>query len=313
MCTSTASKPARSNATAISTWPLTPCSRRIATRGRAPVAMYGAATSSAGSNVELRAAGRARRSGARHRAPRRRIGVVAQALHRVRDRPPGIEQLLPAPFGQRLAAERARGSPAPCVGRAMRCAQSIRPWRATRSANAARSSRATCTTAPSSSLNSVRQRDASPQPSSAMSRPQCEANAISHKRGERAAVGAVVIGQQQAGLARVADQFEERAQALRIVEIGHAARRPRAQLTHGSGWHCARIEPPRRCWPAPRPISQSSVSRIAHEQRRELRAHVGDRRERGDDQRHRRHRISAAPPSAATAPASTANPCRPGC
>ena len=36
MCTSTASKPARSNAAAISTWPLTPCSRRIATRGRAP-------------------------------------------------------------------------------------------------------------------------------------------------------------------------------------------------------------------------------------------------------------------------------------
>ena len=33
MWTSTASKPARSNAAAISIWPLTPCSRRIATRG----------------------------------------------------------------------------------------------------------------------------------------------------------------------------------------------------------------------------------------------------------------------------------------
>ena len=41
MCTSYASNPARSNAAAISTWPLTPCSRRIATFGRAPVAMYG--------------------------------------------------------------------------------------------------------------------------------------------------------------------------------------------------------------------------------------------------------------------------------
>ena len=35
MCTSTASKPARSKAAAISIWPLTPCSRRMATRGRA--------------------------------------------------------------------------------------------------------------------------------------------------------------------------------------------------------------------------------------------------------------------------------------
>ena len=37
MCTSTDSKPARSNAAAISTWPFTPCSRRMATRGRASV------------------------------------------------------------------------------------------------------------------------------------------------------------------------------------------------------------------------------------------------------------------------------------
>ena len=36
MCTSTASNPARSKAAAISTCPLTPCSRRMATRGRAP-------------------------------------------------------------------------------------------------------------------------------------------------------------------------------------------------------------------------------------------------------------------------------------
>ena len=52
MCTSTASKPARSNAAAISICPLTPCSRRIATRGRAPPrARSGAATSSSTSNV----------------------------------------------------------------------------------------------------------------------------------------------------------------------------------------------------------------------------------------------------------------------
>ena len=39
------------NAAAISTWPLTPCSRRIAIAGRAPRAMNGAAMSSTGSNV----------------------------------------------------------------------------------------------------------------------------------------------------------------------------------------------------------------------------------------------------------------------
>ena len=38
-----ASKPARWNAAAISIWPFTPCSRKIATRGRTPVAIAGAA------------------------------------------------------------------------------------------------------------------------------------------------------------------------------------------------------------------------------------------------------------------------------
>ena len=51
MCTSYASKPARSNAAAISMWPLTPCSRSTAIFGRAPAAMQGAAGSSRGSNV----------------------------------------------------------------------------------------------------------------------------------------------------------------------------------------------------------------------------------------------------------------------
>ncbi|MNO82926.1 hypothetical protein D3C76_742120 [compost metagenome] len=53
MCTSMAAKPARSKAAAISTWPLTPCSRRIATCGRTPFLMYGAATSSLTSKPSL--------------------------------------------------------------------------------------------------------------------------------------------------------------------------------------------------------------------------------------------------------------------
>ena len=51
MCTSWASKPARVEAAAVSIWLLTPCSRRIATAGRAPPAIQGAATSSLGSKL----------------------------------------------------------------------------------------------------------------------------------------------------------------------------------------------------------------------------------------------------------------------
>ena len=52
MWTSTASKPARSKAAAISICPLTPCSRRMATRGRAPLrARTGAVESTSMSNV----------------------------------------------------------------------------------------------------------------------------------------------------------------------------------------------------------------------------------------------------------------------
>ena len=55
MCTSTLANPARSKAAAISTWPLTPCSRKIATCGRSLTAPWrairGALTDSAGSNV----------------------------------------------------------------------------------------------------------------------------------------------------------------------------------------------------------------------------------------------------------------------
>ena len=81
MCTSSAAKPARSNAAAISIWLLTPCSRRIATRGRAPRAMYGAATSSRGSKRSATES-----PGSSRRALRRvllvgALRIVAQALH----------------------------------------------------------------------------------------------------------------------------------------------------------------------------------------------------------------------------------------
>src|SRR3546814_13782462 len=53
--------------------------------------------------------------------------------------------------------------------------------------------------------------------------PEVRAERHLAQRGEGAAVGAVVVGQQQAGLACVADQFEKPAQALRVFEVGRGA------------------------------------------------------------------------------------------
>ena len=83
MCTSNASKPARSNAAAISIWPLTPCSRRIATRGRAPFAMNGAATSSLRIERELRREARIARIEHAVVFLLRAVRVVAQPLHAI--------------------------------------------------------------------------------------------------------------------------------------------------------------------------------------------------------------------------------------
>ena len=80
MCTSTASKPARSNAAAISTWPFTPCSRRMATRGRAPVDERQRRSSA--SNVKLtRTSPGSSASRMRSYSSLRALRVVAQRLH----------------------------------------------------------------------------------------------------------------------------------------------------------------------------------------------------------------------------------------
>jgi len=60
MWTSIGSNPARRNAAAISIWPLTPCSRRIATRGRAPVTTLGASIRNVSSAVSPGASGDSR-------------------------------------------------------------------------------------------------------------------------------------------------------------------------------------------------------------------------------------------------------------
>ena len=111
------------------------------------------------------------------------------------------------------------------------------------------------------------------------------------QRRERAAVAAVVIGQQHAGLACVADQMEEIAQALRIVHVGHAVfgivAGERGQRAAAVGLRMA-LRQHRSAQPllarAQTDQPQLAVF-LARQQRRQLRARVGHRRERGDHQR----------------------------
>jgi hypothetical protein len=92
ICTSKGAKPARSKAAAISAWEFTPCSRRIAIFGRAPVAMKGAAMSSAAS--KLSATDRpGLATSARPRTLPGALGVVAQAGDLVAGLGPGLQQL----------------------------------------------------------------------------------------------------------------------------------------------------------------------------------------------------------------------------
>ena len=169
MCTSTAAKPARSKAAAISTWPLTPCSRRIAIRGRAPVAMNGAAMSSAGSKVSSGVQARDRRSSSDpRRIPGRARGVVAQALQLVRGRRPGAVQL---DARLRRAASRRRWR---CVmpvarrpARRSTCADEPRGRRSRAATACALAPRAPGSRRPSSSANSAASGSPCRAPSSA--------------------------------------------------------------------------------------------------------------------------------------------------
>ena len=311
MCTSTASKPARSNATAISIWPLTPCSRRIATFGRAPVAMNGARDVFGGVEGQLRAAGPARRSGARHRARCRRIpGCRAAAAWRGH-RPPRVEQFFPAPFGQASSSLLTRITGA-VLGRAMRCAR-IRSSRARRPGRRTRRGLRRHLHDRAQFFVEQGPQDIAGHPPGVgrMSRPTCEANAISHSAATSAAVGTVVVGQ-QTGRPRA------RRGSVRTARGGAPDRRGRARRPPNAGkpapslaW--ARIAAQAAMRFAGAEADQPQLdSTLAATAAAGLAAHVDHRRERGHDQRHRRHRLVRRRPSA-TAPASTASPCRPGC
>ena len=112
--------------------------------------------------------------------------------------------------------------------RARRCARTAAAAGRAR-ANAARtratSAARTCTTAPSSSVNSAGQRIVAERTPTSMSRPTPPANAISSQRHEQAAVGAVVVGEQRARRDQRLHRREERREARRIVEVRRRLRR----------------------------------------------------------------------------------------
>ncbi len=107
------------------------------------------------------------------------------------------------------------------------------------------------------------------------------------QRSKRTAIAAIVIRQQQPAVARVANQFEEAAQPLRIVQIRHLAaeRRQRGVV----GIHLRQHRPAQPLLAASQPDQPQLALFTAAQQRRQLRAHIANRGERTDDQRDRRN------------------------
>src|SRR5690606_32466227 len=110
-----------------------------------------------------------------------------------------------------------------------------------------------------------------------------------------AAVGAVVVGEQQAGLAGIADQLEERAQALRVLEVGNtvlvalACERGQWRRRVLRGLRMA-LRQDRTAQPlasATQPDQPQLALALAFEQRRQLATDVAYGGERGDDEGHR--------------------------
>ncbi len=197
MCTSCASKPARSSTAAISIWLLTPCSRSTATRGRAPRAISGAAMSSSGSKLSCCDSPGSDTSSMRGEFLLGALRIVAQPAHVIGGLRPRAAQIGPALIEQLLAGADAHAQ--------------LRLWR-TDALHAMRPARARArhsSTIGSSGLRHLQhrarllgeQRTRSPRrqpPAAPTSRPQWPANAISTSVTSSSAIGAIVIGQQPA-------------------------------------------------------------------------------------------------------------------
>ena len=98
-----------------------------------------------------------------------------------------------------------------------------------------------------------------------------------------------MVRQQQPGLAGVADQFEEAAQALRIVKV--RGRTGEGRQVAMVGMHLGQDRAPQALLAGAETDQPQFALDFAVQQRGQLLTHVGDRRERGDHQRHRRHAL----------------------
>ena len=179
MCTSTASKPARSKAAAISICPLTPCSRRMATRGRAPPrARSGAATSSSMSNVGATDSPGSSLSTRAACSSSAQVGSSRSACMRVRRLRPDAAQDA-APLLEHRAAVAAQDDAVAALHAPERAARRRR-GRGAPSTSRTRATSAARTAAPRPAPRRTAPRaDRRPRPPISTSRPTPPANAIS--------------------------------------------------------------------------------------------------------------------------------------
>ena len=219
MCTSTASKPARSKAAAISICPLTPCSRRIATRGRAPLRARTAPP-------------RRRRCRTWHDATgpgsSRRRGAACSSSAQVGS---SRSACIACVVSDQTRAQLCAVLEARCGRRAHGCDRRAAAWPSAWTARPGRAAPSTSRTR-ATSLGAHLQHRAEllgeqrrERIVAQARRARCPgrrrpANAISTQRHEQAAVGAVVIRQHDARRVELLHGREEALQQRGIVEVG---------------------------------------------------------------------------------------------
>ncbi len=215
------------------------------------------------------------------------IRVVAQLLHGMGHRPPGIEELVPVPLHQRLAVQgnahlrrrRRPGDALRALGQGVALDQV--------------GERSTVFTGHLHDraqlfVEQAAERIVAPGIEVDL---QALARGKGHlaQRGKSAAIATVVIGQQQAGVARGHDQLEEGAQALRVVEVGNVAAERRQCFV--ACMHLRQHRTAQALLAAAQADQPQLAIFFVGQQRRQLGAHVGHRRERRNDQRNRRDRF----------------------
>ena len=250
---------------------------------------------------DLRPAGARRRRGARVGSAnvelRVQPGIVfasstaskASRAHSGSSRSACIRKVSSDHLRLQLDARRAIELRASRAGRRCRRASAMRaidvmrqPWLASTFVDARAGPRAgTWITAPSSSLNRYATASVDDLGRARSSRPTLAANAISSERREQPAVGAVVVREQQTGLAQLALRREPALQALRIVDVGRRAAvlAERLRQARAAEPLSRRRRDRRRASTESRSRASSGVS---------VRRMSRDGRERGDDQRHGR-------------------------